>query len=61
VKAATGQDVTAEELGGADVHARRSVVADYYAASDEHALAPRARYRAATCTGRHPTPPWEVA
>jgi acetyl-CoA carboxylase carboxyltransferase component len=39
VKAATGQDVTAEELGGADVHARRSGVADYYATSDEHALA----------------------
>jgi acetyl-CoA carboxylase carboxyltransferase component len=39
VKAATGQDVTAEELGGADVHARRSGVADHYATSDEHALA----------------------
>ena len=39
VKAATGQDVTAEELGGADVHTRRSGVADYYATSDEHALA----------------------
>src|SRR5437660_2190067 len=39
VKAATGQDVTAEELGGADVHARLSGVADHYAASDEHALA----------------------
>jgi len=39
VKAATGQEVTAEELGGADVHARRSGVADYYATSDEHALA----------------------
>src|SRR6478672_2891434 len=39
VKAATGQDVTAEELGGADVHARRSGVADHYALSDEHALA----------------------
>src|SRR6266581_4914522 len=38
VKAATGQDVSAEELGGADVHARRSGVADHYAASDEHAL-----------------------
>src|SRR3954468_3312866 len=38
VKAATGQDVTAEELGGADVHARRSGVADHYATSDEHAL-----------------------
>src|SRR5512147_1296756 len=39
VKAATGQDVTAEELGGADVHTRRSGVADHYAQSDEHALA----------------------
>ena len=39
VKAATGQNVTAEELGGADVHARRSGVADHYATSDEHALA----------------------
>jgi acetyl-CoA carboxylase carboxyltransferase component len=39
VKAATGQDVTAEELGGADVHARHSGVADHYATSDEHALA----------------------
>ncbi|HVM17911.1 MAG TPA: carboxyl transferase domain-containing protein [Gaiellaceae bacterium] len=39
VKAATGQEVTPEELGGADVHTRRSGVADHYAASDEHALA----------------------
>jgi acetyl-CoA carboxylase carboxyltransferase component len=39
VKAATGQEVTAEELGGADVHARQSGVADHYATSDEHALA----------------------
>src|SRR5260370_12214800 len=39
VKAATGQDVAAEELGGADVHTRRSGVADHYATSDEHALA----------------------
>src|SRR3954447_24559060 len=39
VKAATGQDVTAEELGGADVHARRSGVADHLATSDDHALA----------------------
>src|SRR5687768_2506175 len=39
VKAATGQDVSAEELGGADVHARRSGVTDHYAVSDEHALA----------------------
>jgi len=39
VKAATGQEVSAEELGGADVHARLSGVADHYATSDEHALA----------------------
>ncbi len=39
VKAATGADVTAEELGGADVHARVSGVADHYALDDAHALA----------------------
>src|SRR5579884_3753709 len=39
VRAATGQEVSAEELGGADVHARRSGVADHYAQNDEHALA----------------------
>jgi acetyl-CoA carboxylase carboxyltransferase component len=39
VKAATGEEVTAEELGGADVHTRISGVADGYAVSDEHALA----------------------
>src|SRR6478609_5690261 len=39
VKAATGTDVTAEELGGADVHTRRSGVADHFAEDDEHALA----------------------
>src|SRR5215471_12736905 len=38
VKAATGEDVTAEELGGADVHTRLSGVADYLAENDEHAL-----------------------
>jgi 3-methylcrotonyl-CoA carboxylase beta subunit/propionyl-CoA carboxylase len=38
VKAATGEEVTAEELGGADVHTRMSGVADYYAEDDEHAL-----------------------
>ncbi len=59
VKAATGQDVTAEELGGADVHARRSGVADHYATSDEHALA------IAREIVRHLDPPppipWELA
>ncbi|MBH3437475.1 MULTISPECIES: carboxyl transferase domain-containing protein [Pseudomonas] len=39
VKAATGEVVTAEELGGADVHCKVSGVADYYAENDEHALA----------------------
>ncbi|MGE0253692.1 MAG: carboxyl transferase domain-containing protein [Alphaproteobacteria bacterium] len=39
VKAATGEDVTAEELGGADVHTRVSGVADHWAADDRHALA----------------------
>ncbi len=38
VKAATGEDVDAESLGGGDVHARISGVADYLAANDEHAL-----------------------
>ena len=59
VKAATGQDVTAEELGGADVHTRRSGVADHLATSDEHALA------IAREIVRHldppPRSPWELA
>ena len=38
VKAATGEVVSAEELGGADVHAKKSGVADYYAENDRHAL-----------------------
>lgn len=39
VKAATGEVVTAEELGGADTHCRISGVADHYAQDDQHALA----------------------
>ena len=39
VKAATGEEVDAEALGGGDVHARLSGVADYLAANDEHAIA----------------------
>src|SRR3954449_8834022 len=39
VKAATGEEVTAEELGGGDVHARKSGVADHLAADDADALA----------------------
>jgi len=38
VKAAVGQDVSAEELGGADLHCRTSGVTDYYAVDDFHAL-----------------------
>ncbi len=38
VKAATGEEVTAEELGGGDVHARTSGVVDHLAADDDHAL-----------------------
>src|SRR5438067_3966178 len=60
VKAATGQDVSAEELGGADVHTRRSGVADYYATSDEHALA-LARQIVGNLHARKPDPPWDVA
>jgi acetyl-CoA carboxylase carboxyltransferase component len=60
VKAATGQDVTAEELGGADVHARLSGVADHYAASDEHALA-IARGIVSNLHLPAPAPPWELA
>jgi len=39
VKAATGEEVSAEDLGGADVHCRISGVTDHYALNDEHALA----------------------
>ena len=38
VKAATGEEVSAEELGGAEVHSRQSGVTDYYATSDQHAI-----------------------
>ena len=39
VRAATGEVVSAEDLGGADVHCKTSGVADHYAENDEHALA----------------------
>jgi 3-methylcrotonyl-CoA carboxylase beta subunit len=39
VKAATGEDITAEDLGGGDLHARKSGVVDHLAANDDHALA----------------------
>jgi 3-methylcrotonyl-CoA carboxylase beta subunit len=53
VKAATGETVTAEDLGGADVHARISGVADHYAADDAHALE---LARAALATLQTPAP-----
>ncbi|MFL6035672.1 MAG: carboxyl transferase domain-containing protein, partial [Gaiellaceae bacterium] len=59
VKAATGQDVTAEELGGADVHTRQSGVADHYATSDEHALA-IARRIVANLQTRPRDSPWAM-
>src|SRR3954452_22831720 len=58
VMAATGEDVTAEELGGAALHTRRSGVADHFATSDEHALA-LARQIVRNLQGRNPAPPWE--
>jgi acetyl-CoA carboxylase carboxyltransferase component len=59
VKAATGEEVSAEELGGADVHARVSGVADHYAVSDEHALA-LTREIVANLGGSRPVLPWEA-
>jgi acetyl-CoA carboxylase carboxyltransferase component len=38
VKAATGEEVTADQLGGADLHCRESGVSDYYAEDDRHAI-----------------------
>ena len=58
VKAATGEEVAAEELGGADVHARQSGVADHYALTESDALV-KARAVVATLTTRKETP-WDV-
>ena len=60
VKAATGEEVTAEELGGADVHSRVSGVTDHYAVDDEHALAIARSIVAHLATGE-PEPPWTPA
>jgi 3-methylcrotonyl-CoA carboxylase beta subunit len=57
VKAATGEVVSAEDLGGADVHARQSGVADYYAADDHHALAICRRIVANFNTAKRPDLP----
>jgi acetyl-CoA carboxylase carboxyltransferase component len=58
VKAATGEEVTAEELGGADVHSRISGVTDHYAVDDLHAIA-ITRDIAANLF-RRKTYPWDV-
>jgi len=58
VKAATGEEVSAEELGGADVHCRISGVADHMAQDDPHALE-IAREVVGGLTSRK-QPPWEV-
>jgi 3-methylcrotonyl-CoA carboxylase beta subunit len=59
VKAATGEEVTAEELGGGDVHARTSGVVDHLAEDDDHALA---IVRGIVATLPAPAaPPWERA
>ncbi|MCG5214195.1 carboxyl transferase domain-containing protein [Streptosporangium soli] len=58
VKAATGEEVTAEELGGGDLHARTSGVTDHLAEDDTHALA-IVRDIVATFGPRSPVP-WEV-
>jgi 3-methylcrotonyl-CoA carboxylase beta subunit len=58
VKAATGTEVTAEELGGADVHTRLSGVADHLAEDDEHALALVRNIVAQL--NRSKVPPWTI-
>jgi 3-methylcrotonyl-CoA carboxylase beta subunit len=58
VKAATGEEVSAEDLGGAEVHTTASGVADHYALDDEHALA-IGREIVRSLAWRKPEPPWE--
>jgi 3-methylcrotonyl-CoA carboxylase beta subunit len=59
VKAATGEEVSAEDLGGADVHARRSGVVDHLATDDEHAL--RIAREIVRNLGPPPDAAWPVA
>jgi 3-methylcrotonyl-CoA carboxylase beta subunit len=58
VKAATGEEVSAEDLGGADVHTAISGVADHLALDDEHAIA-LGRSIVANLNRRPPLPPWD--
>ena len=57
VKAATGEDIDAESLGGADVHCRESGVCDHYAENDTHALAIARRIVARLKRGPATAPP----
>jgi 3-methylcrotonyl-CoA carboxylase beta subunit len=57
VKAATGEEVTAEELGGGELHSRTSGVTDHLADDDEHALA--IVRQIVSTLGPKPQPPWE--
>jgi 3-methylcrotonyl-CoA carboxylase beta subunit len=59
VKAATGEEITAEELGGGELHARTSGVVDHLAADDEHAL--RILRSVVATLAPRPAPPWERA
>jgi len=58
VRAATGEEVTPEELGGSEVHTRRSGVADHEALDDEHALA-LGRSIVFNLNRKTPEPPWD--
>ena len=58
VKAATGEEVSAEDLGGAEVHARTSGVADHEALDDEHAIA-LGRSIVRHLERKPPDPPWD--
>ena len=58
VKAATGEEVSAEDLGGSSVHARQSGVVDHEALDDEHAIA-LGRSIVRNLNRRRPEPPWE--
>jgi 3-methylcrotonyl-CoA carboxylase beta subunit len=57
VKAATGEDIDAESLGGADVHCRESGVCDHYAENDTHALAIARRIVARLAAAPDTAPP----
>jgi acetyl-CoA carboxylase carboxyltransferase component len=59
VKAATGEEVSAEDLGGAEVHTRQSGVADHYALNDDHALA--ITRQIVENLGHRRDLPWDVA